>query len=286
MRRNKRFKESDKMKLTNMILSTIAVLILLMAVAIPIIGSMQNSTMTPVYSDNEIGEGSYKMAKATTWTFSAEKAAGGATSGGEQIPVGFVIVSDTFSCQVTSSGLMCQAMSSDRLSQVAPDTLTISGNRWTMYDESDDLTYTNTFSWIFYPSEAGTYMKAVAPVNVDDRSEIVTYGYSTAEGRAVLKGSIASGMSVVFSSYAVTNMAVNATESGYTNVLESVSFHTGNSTDVTDTNNLIVPIKYTTDMTSDNVLSSIVSFIPVILVVALLIGIVGQVVFKRFGDDY
>lgn len=265
------------MKIANTIIGVTAVLILLMAVAVPIITDMQQSSTDPVYSENATGDG-YLMSKNSTGSIVVTKTSDGVTAGGEAVTTGYAIVTSSMVLQVTSSGFTVVSSGLVQACNTATDAMTISGSSWSLaYTDSDSAaqTATGTFSWIYLPDEDGTYLNATAPVFVDGDSEIVVYGTAANAGRLVAKGTIDGGLSTVFKYTSGTaTYSVSSEETDYTNTLNSVTATLQGST-ATFTS-MIVPVEYTTGY-EESTMSSLVGIIPVILITALIVAIVARV---------
>lgn len=274
------------MKIVQVIAGTLAALILLMAVAVPIIANMEENTADPVYSDNAVGDG-YKMAKSSTASIVVAKTSDGVTAGGSAASTGYAIVSSSMALTVTSTGFTVISSGLVQACNTAGDTMTISGSSWSLaYTDSDSAsqTATGTFSWIYLPDTSGEYVNTSAPVFVDDDSEIVIYGTAANSGRLVAKGTIESGMDTVFKyTSATATYSISSEESEYTNTLSSVTATLSGSTSSFTT--FIVPVEYTSDL-QPSLTTSLVSLTPVILVVALLIGIIGATLVKKYGEDF
>lgn len=262
------------MKIASTIVGVTAVLILLMAVALPIITDMQQSSTDPIYSDNA-SEG-YKMSKSNTGSIVVTKTSDGVTAGGSAVSSGYAIVSSSMALQVTSSGFTVIASGLVQACNTQGDTMTISGSSWSLaYTADTAQTASGSFSWIFIPNDSGTYLNATAPVFVDDDSEIVVYGTAANSGRLVAKGTIDGGLSTVFKYTSGTaTYSVSSEETGYSNTLNSVTATLQGST-ATFTS-MIVPVEYTTGY-EESTMSTLVGIIPVILVTALIIAVVARV---------
>ena len=279
------------MNIAKTIAGVLAAVILLMAVALPIIDSLDEGASTRVYSENAVGEGAFKMAKAGSapQTFTYVMGTDGSTLNGSPVAPGHLIVTDTLYMKIGDDNhLLVEAIHEGAPTlincQTDGDTLVVSGNTWTItktaVSEEGLTNASGTFSWIFYPSDTGTYLRTSAPVYVDDSGEIVSFGHTAAEGRAILKGTISRGMEVVMDYYKVTNISISSTDTDTgSNTLNSITFKAGSST-VTNTANLIVPLEYTSGF-EKGIVNSLVGLIPVILVVALLVGIVYTALLRR-----
>lgn len=270
------------MKVNKMIVSTLAVLILLVGVAVPLIGMMANTTGEPVYSDNSSYD--YKMAKSTNLTsaITIEKTADGYTYNGSAPASGTAVVSNTMTFAFTTAPTIVYVSGgtagSSAVAWSTGDKLVFSGTSWTFTPgaDSESPALSGTFKWIYYPDDSGTYVKASGGVNVDDRSEIVTYGALSTTKRCVTTGTLTS-LSVLYGVSVDESTAVTVTseESGYTNAVTSVMV--GNATVA---QNLIVPLQYTSDMEAST-LTGLVGIIPVILIAALIMGVVFRVVLNK-----
>lgn len=143
-----------------------------------------------------------------------------------------------------------------------------------------------TYTWILYPDEGGDWLHASAPVNVDSRSTIYTAGIvRSSDAAAIMKGSIAGGMKVIISLHedTMTGITVDSTPSGYTNVLNAIDVTAGG--EPVEVTSFVVPLEYTSDKTV-GMTGTLVSLIPVVLIVGLVISIVAWFFYRRAGGDY
>ena len=263
------------------IMSTVAVLILLLAVAIPVIGMMSENTGDPVYSQNE-GD---RMAKATSLAspITVAKTADGVTVNGTAT-TSYTIVSSSIAINVGSSAVSwihtngADAATTGNLNWSTGDTLTFTGTSWSLTPAagSSMTAVSGTFSWIYYPDSNGTYVKSSGPVFVDSNAQIVTVGFVSTTKQLVTTGTV-SGLTVLYGNASQLGSAIVITseKTDYTNTLTSVMV--GNAT-VGQT--LIVPVDYTSDI-EPSITTSLVGLIPLVLVVALLVGIVYHALLRR-----
>lgn len=273
------------MKVIKVMMPVVATIILLMAVALPLISTMSENTSDPEYSDNESYD--YKMAKSTKLSSAVtiEKTADAYTLNGTAMTSGQAVVASSVVVAVTTGvGFLYTDGETTTMSQTAwttGDKLVFNGNAWTYTpaQASEASAASGTFDWIFYPDSTGEYVKTTSAVYVDDNSEVVTYGLLSTTKQCVTTGTV-SGLSVLYGNGVSSSTAVTITseETDYTNTLSSVKVGNG-----TVTQNMIVPLEYTSDMTP-TLTTSIVEIIPVVLVVALLIGIIAAVLIKRTED--
>lgn len=274
------------MNIAKIMVSVLAVVIMLMAVAIPIISTMSENTGTPEYEDNATYD--YKMAKSTKLTsaITIAKTADGYTVNGAAATSGTAVVADTIAIQITTGvGWLYTDGETTTMSQTAwttGDTLVFNANSWTYTpdDDSEASAASGTFSWIYYPDTSGTYVKATTGVYVDSDSEIVTYGLLSTTKQCVTTGTI-DDLEILYANGVIggTAITVDSTESDYTNSVTSVKV--GNAT---VGQNLIVPLKYTSDI-EPSLTTNLVNIIPVILVAALIIGIVYAALLRR-SEEY
>lgn len=148
---------------------------------------------------------------------------------------------------------------------------------------------TGHYSWIVYPdSEEGDLYYAIGgnDVYVDSGSTIYTAGASTGtDGRAVLKGTL-DHMAVVHSYFEVdpANITCHYTASGFTNVLDDITFTDAGSPDPYTVTHFVVPLKYTADK-DVGMAGTLVSLVPVVLIVGVIIGVVSLMIVRRAGAD-
>lgn len=281
------------MKIANTILGVVVVVILLMAVAIPIISDMQEQSAEPVYSDNATGSGKL-MAKDTSLSLVLAKTESGVTAGGTAVAAGYTIVSSSLIAQVTEAGnlaMIYKAGGSVSMHTMANagSTLTFSGSSWTLdssttADETTtDVDATATFTYVFHESATGKWLKTTAPVFADGGSTIYTYGFELSTGRLLASGTINGGLTPVFNYYNNSpSFTVSAEETDYTFTLNSIGLTTSGGGSATLTN-VIVPVEYTSGYT-ENTLSSIIGIIPILLLTALIIGVVYRVIINKAGE--
>ena len=263
------------------IMTTVAVLILLLAVAIPVIGLMSENTGDPVYSQNE-GD---RMAKATSLSspITLAKTADGVTVNGTA-STSYTIVSSSIAINVGATAVSwihtngADAATTGNLSWTTGDTLAFTGTTWSLTpgQGSSTTAASGTFSWIYYPDSSGTYVKSSGPVYVDSNAQIVTVGFLSTTKQIVTAGTV-SGLTALYGNASALGNAITITSerTDYTNTLTSVMV--GNAT-VGQT--LIVPVDYTSDM-EPTITTSLVGLIPLVLVVALLVGIVYHTLMRR-----
>ena len=262
-------------------MSTVAVLILLLAVALPVIGLMSENTGEPVYSQND-GD---RMAKATSLAspITLAKTADGVTVNGSA-STSYTIVSSSIAINVGTTAVSwihtngADAATTGNLNWSEGDVLTFTGTTWTLTPaEGSSITaVSGSFSWIYYPDASGTFVKSTGPVYIDSNKEFVTVGFLSTTKMMVTTGTV-SGLTALYgnASQLGNTIFINSEKTDYTNTVTSVM--AGNAT-VGQT--MIVPVDYTSDM-EQGILSNIVGLIPVILVVALLVGIVYHALLRR-----
>lgn len=275
------------MKTSQLIAAVLGVVILLCGVVVPLIAHMNETTGDPVYSDNE----SYaaKMAKATSLgsAITLEKTADGVTVNGTAT-TSYTIVSSSIAINIGSTAVSwihtngADAATTGNLNWSTGDTLTFTGTAWTLTpaQNSETTAASGTFSWIFYPSDDGAYIRAntesTGAVNVDDGAEVVAFGFLSTTKQCVLTGTVAS-LSILYgaASTAGSSIAISSEESGYTNSLESVIV--GNATHALQ---VIVPLQYTSGMNA-SIVTTLVGILPVLIIAALIISIGYKIVSER-----
>lgn len=273
------------MKTSQLIAAVLGVVILLCGVVVPLIAHMNETTGDPVYSDNE----SYaaRMAKATSLgsAITLEKTADGVTANGVET-TDYVIVASSIAVNVGATNVLWihtgETTTTGSLPWTTGDKLIFNGSAWTLTPAQDSETTaaSGTFSWIFYPSDDGTYIRAntesTGAVYVDDGAEVVAYGFLSTTKQCVLTGTVAS-MSILYgaANTAGASIVINSEESGYTNSLESVMV--GNAT---HTQQVIVPLQYTSGMNA-SIVTTLVGILPVLIIAALVISIGYRIVSER-----
>lgn len=273
------------MKTSQLIAAVLGVVILLCGVVVPLIAHMNETTGDPVYSDNE----SYaaKMAKATSLgsAITLEKTADGVTANGVAT-TDYVIVASSIAVNVGSTAVNWihtgETTTTGTLSWTTGDKLIFNGSAWTLTPAQGSATTaaSGTFSWIFYPSDDGAYIRAntesTGAVNVDDGAEVVAFGFLSTTKQCVLTGTVAS-LSILYgaASTAGASIAISSEESGYTNSLESVMV--GNATHALQ---VIVPLQYTSGMNA-SIVTTLVGILPVLIIAALVISIGYRIVSER-----
>lgn len=275
------------MKTSQLIAAVLGVVILLCGVVVPLIAHMNETTGDPVYSDNE----SYaaRMAKATSLgsAITLEKTADGVTANGVAT-TDYVIVASSIAVNVGSTAVNwihtngTDPATTGNLSWTTGDKLVFNGSAWTLTpaQSSETTAASGTFSWIFYPSVDGAYIRAntesTGAVNVDDGAEVVACGFLSTTKQCVLTGTVA-GLSILYgaASTAGASIAITSEESGYTNSLESVMV--GNATHALQ---VIVPLQYTSGM-NPSIVTTLVGILPVLIIAALIISIGYKIVSER-----
>lgn len=274
------------MKTSQLIAAVLGVVILLCGVVIPLIAHMNATTGEAVYSDNE----SYtaKMAKATSLgsAITLENTADGVTANGE-VTTSYVIVSSSIAVNVGNTNTLWirtgeSSTTTGTLPWTTGDKLVFNGSSWTLTpgEGSETVAASGTFSWIFYPNDEGTYIwantESTGAVNVDDRAEVVAFGFLSTTKQCVVTGTVAS-LSILYgaANTAGSSIAIDSEDSGYTNALSSVIV--GNATHSLQ---VIVPLQYTSGM-NPGIVSTLVGILPVLLVAALVVGIGYRIVSER-----
>ena len=278
------------MKTTQMIASILGVIILLMAVAVPLIANMEANTGSPVMTDNQAYE--YKMAKATSLSsaITLEKTADGVTADGVATTA-YVIVTDSIAVNVAATGTNWIHTNGDNptttgnLAWTTGDKLVFNGNTWnlTPAQGSETVAASGTFSWIYFPSDSGKYIKAntesTGAVKVDRGAVVVTVGFLSTTKQCVTTGTIAS-LSVLYgnANTAGNAIVIDAEKDGYTYDLTSVTVGTA-----THSQQVIVPLQYTSDI-APTITTTLVGIMPVLLIAALVIGIGYRIIASRMED--
>lgn len=273
------------MKTSQLIAAVLGVVILLCGVVVPLIAHMNETTGDPVYSDNE----SYaaKMAKATSLgsAITLEKTADGVTANGVAT-TDYVIVASSIAVNVGATAVVWihtgETTTTGTLSWTTGDKLIFNGSAWTLTpaQNSETIAASGTFSWIFYPSDDGAYIRAntesTGAVYVDDNAEVVACGFLSTTKQCVLTGTV-NGLSILYgaASIAGASIAISSEESGYTNSLESVMV--GNATHALQ---VIVPLQYTSGMNA-SIVTTLVGILPVLIIAALVISIGYKIVSER-----
>lgn len=303
--------------------AAVMAVVMLMAVVVPITISMSDLGESPYYEENEIGDGDYRMSYSKTApTLVVRSVAGGSdtqritlkvgASPAQQIEGHKVIIGDTFVLDLHPSSAKIlwtsktptddgdddpldpnskgeTKASTEHLHEwVVGDVLTIRGSAWNMsYTVSGESKLTtNTYTWIAYPDTEGSYLHTNAPAFVDTGSVIIAGGSTLGdEARAVLRGTL-EDMKIIFSYYSHTEApVVNWSTGEYTNVLEgmTVDLTTGGSTRTIEITDFIVPLEYKAGF-EKGVASLLVALLPVLLAVAIILGVVAVYVLKTARD--
>lgn len=275
------------MKTSQLIAAVLGVVILLCGVVVPLIAHMNETTGDPVYSDNE----SYasRMTKATSLgsAITLEKTADGVTANGTAT-TDYVIVASSIAVNVGATNVLWihtgETTTTGSLPWTTGDKLIFNGSAWalTPAQNSETTAASGTFSWIFYPSDDGAYIRAntesTGAVNVDDRAEVVAVGFLSTTKQCVVTGTVAS-LSILYgaANTAGSTISIDSEESGYTNALSSVMV--GNATHSLQ---VIVPLQYTSGM-NPGIVTTLVGILPVLIIAALIISIGYKIVSDR-GD--
>lgn len=147
---------------------------------------------------------------------------------------------------------------------------------------------TGTYSWIVYPDDEGELYNASSTssqVYVDSGATIYCAGiHMSTEGVAVLQGTLAH-MQVLYNYTEVDEATIQAhyTRTAYSNLLDDVTYSGGDSE--YDIHSFIVPLKYTSGVDS-GLTGTLVSLVPVVLIVGLIIGLVTAWVLRRGGEEF
>ena len=303
--------------------AAVMAVVMLMAVVVPITISMSDLGESPYYEDNEIGENDYKMSyskTAPTLVIRSVAASGGGqkitlkvgAEPAQQIEGHKVIIGDTFVLDLnpTSAKIVWTSKTpsdegddpldpnskGDRSSTehihawVVGDVLTIRGSAWNMsYTSSGESKLsTNTYTWIAYPDATGSYLHTNAPAFVDTNSVIIAGGATLGdEARAVLRGTL-EDMKVIFSYYSHADTAVvNWSTGEYTNVLEgmTVDLTVGGDTRTIEITDFVVPLQYMAGY-EKGVASMLVALLPVLLAVAIILGVVAVYVMRNSSREW
>ena len=143
--------------------------------------------------------------------------------------------------------------------------------------------YSNTYSWILYPNTSGKYVHVNAPTYVDDDAVIYTAGATYgADGRGVIVGTLDNLEVELYYYTNFTDPEANYTEGEYTNTLNSITVSAGGGT-VTITE-FAVPYHYTVGY-EHSMSGSLVLMLPVLLCVALLMGIIWMAILRRREEE-
>lgn len=149
---------------------------------------------------------------------------------------------------------------------------------------------TGTFTWIVYPDDAGSLYNAkargVVPNYVDSGSTIYCSGSSAfANGPALIMGTLSS-LEVVFSKYPIAQSDIEChyTPTAYSNEFTDIVYTDGNG-DTYDDISIIAPLKYTSNVDA-GLAGTLVSLVPVVLIVGLIIGLVSVWFLRRGGEEF
>lgn len=293
--------------------------ILMLAVVIPITGAMASMSTEKGTADNEIGSG-YLMTKAGSSSDRSTSSGLIITNSGGSVklyvgdaePValgeGKAVFSDTF---MVEGGASSFTLSSDQTIDLITGSdgayMTISGGQWIYYasgsprdvkevkevkeqmevkeqKEGDGAKptpdhYNGVYKYVFYPDDKGKWLNASAPVNVDTGSAV----YVAYEG-LLASGTLAS-MTILLPEPDPTEDSATCqyATSGDTNSLTAVNI-TLMEREREITSGIVVPLQYT-DGEKMGMTGTLVSLIPVVMIVGVIIAAVSMMILRRQEDS-
>lgn len=292
--------------------------VLMLAVVIPITGAMVGLSAEKGYADNEITGSDYRMAKAgasadlmITNSNGSIKLYVGDAEGVTMEPYEDFILTDTFilkaatvdnepEFQVTVFGSQTPVYG-----QTEGSYMTIHDGKWAIYgtgsprstkevkevkelkqsggstkaDPQPDVQ--GYFRTVYYADDKGTWLYADAPVNVDTGA---SFYFIMPDTSVVLLGTLDSMAIVNFPGSATPTITCNYTENGATNTLESITTTFGGES-YDETEGFLVPFKYTTD-SQVGMTGTLVSLIPLVMIVAIILAAVSMLILHRQEDGF
>lgn len=282
--------------------------ILMLAVVIPITGAMASMSTEKGTKDNEVGDGAL-MAKVGTSADLMITNTGDAVqlyigdADAVTLSSGQIVFGESFRMTVSSGFFNLTDFSSDSIASNNGSYMTIHNGQWAYYDsgspksakEVKELKDTvkevkepakaavpnmqGTYKSVFYPDDAGKWLYTSAPVNVDSGVTFYTLG-----ARMVLSGTL-SNMAVTRSPTGMPAASVTCeyTASGDTNSLTGVLVTVGTDEPFEITDGFLVPLAYS-DGEKMGMTGTLVSLIPVVLIVGVIIAAVSMMILRRQED--
>lgn len=144
---------------------------------------------------------------------------------------------------------------------------------------------TGPYSWIIYPDDSGDLYyasSASSQVYVDSGSTIYCGEIHPDHGGIFSLMGTLDNMAVLYGYSNIHDIQAEYTKTAYSNLLEDVAYSNGSYQ--YDIDFYIVPLKYTSGMDS-GLTGTLVSLVPVVLIVGLIIGLV-SVWFLRRQEDF
>lgn len=290
--------------------------ILMLAVVIPITGAMASMSTEKGTKDNEVGDGSL-MARAGTSADLMITNSGGSVSlyvgNADAVtltPGESFLLSDDFllSVQIVDSAPEFRLVtfdSSEPTYGANGSYMTVKDGNWAFYSSGSPRSakevkelkepvkeakepvkaavpdMQGTFKYVFYPDDAGKWLYTSAPVNVD--SGATFYAINMMNGM-VLSGTLTNmALMVPIPGAPTTTIACEYTASGDTNSLTGISLTIGTDEPFEITDGLLVPLAYT-DGEKMGMTGTLVSLIPVVLIVGVIIAAVSMMILRRQED--
>ena len=277
------------MDIVKTITGAIIILVLMMAVAIPLIDDMAD-----VAGDNEEQNtgvtNSNRMTKVSKYnsTFAYDGSGGVTINGAASTSGGFKLVGDTVSVYLPNDSIYLQVVydvsgtaTSKIYNSTTAATLTFSESTWTLAES--DTVATGTITWAYVPDSAGAYYIGSTPRYIDSDAEITVVGAASAIGAGVVSGTIDDGLDVLYSagSTTISSATVDYTATDYSNNVAKIVYTMSSSSTVDRNTFVISPVTYQTGPEPETIVPALISLTPVLLLVGLIIGIVGTVIYRR-----
>ena len=286
--------------------------ILMLAVVIPITGAMASMSTEKGYADNEVKESDYRMAKAGASADLLVSNVGGVVTlyvgeadGVVLTPDKDIILSDTFLLEVATElgdptfWVSVFGETEPVVGMAQGAYMTIADGNWAIYDSGAPRSVSETkeikeakvskepakaatpiatghYASVYYKASDGNWIYGDAPLNVDsDTRFYVVYD------SLVASGTLNSLLPV--NNLNPVSLQCQYTASGATNSLTGITL-SETASDETITTGLLVPLQYT-DGEKMGMTGTLVSLIPVVLIVGVIIAAVSMMILRRQEDS-
>lgn len=293
--------------------------VLMLAVVIPITGAMAELAAGKEYADNEVKASDYRMARGGSSADLTISNSGGSVklyaNGGEGVtmaPNDDFIVADTFILTVKTVEGAVQfnvysfGDSDPYIGAVDGAYMTVHDGKWAIYNtgaprsmkevkEVKEPVKTSggakavptpdvqgVYRSVYYADDKGDWLFADAPVKVDSG---VSFYVLNLTAPFVVFGTL-DAMSMIYPPRD-TSPAIECsyTEDGATNTLASMTVTFPDTDPEEVTSGFLVPLKYTAEEQT-SMTGTLVSLIPVVLIVAIIIAAVSMLILRRQEDGF
>lgn len=270
------------MKTVKMMMSIVVFVLLISVVVIPITSSMINEAENKAENPGATASNRYSLADTLEATVVYD-GAGAVTLNGEP-------AEDTY---IAGDGIFIH-LTPTRLGLIAGDeagvyqstnsvTITFSGSGWS-YADTSSHSGEGTSDWYVYPDAAGNYFYTSTPKYVDPDDWIFIVDVNAARGNGVVAGPVDDLKVYATASNPILSATATYTEGTWTNSLESATLTLTDDTTAERTTGFIVPVIYSTGPETDSIVPTLVSIIPIVLIVGVVLYGVGSIIGNRRED--